>query len=342
MATPNPTGHTGLRFLLRPPWRTVVPGVVLLAGFFLAYGLWKPGLVVTDGRHNRGENGLWLQHGWLGDDRWFRENARDTTKFRTAARLGELRTILTMNGIRYVYPHLCPAVPDGRLPAVDPAQTERLLDALGPEVRVLPWIGAAGVNLRWERWRQNFCASAAELLRKHPRLAGVHVNLEPMRSGDREYLQLLRELRQALPPGKILSTAAYPPPTRWHPYLDVHWQEAYYREVTPLADQVVVMMYDTALKQPKLYQKLMADWTAEVLAWAGSTPVLLGVPAYDDAGVGYHEPGVENLENALAGIHAGLARVPAPPANYRGIAIYSEWEMDAKEWELWRRQFLKP
>lgn len=67
--------------------------------------------------------------------------------------------------------------------------------------------------------------------------------------------------------------------------------------------------------------------------WSGSTEVLLGVPAYDDAGVEYHSPKVENIENSLLGIHAGLAAFDNVPVNYRGICLYSEWEMDDDEWD---------
>src|SRR6185295_20422448 len=103
-----------------------------------------------------------------------------------------------------------------------------------------------------------------------------------------DFLRLLDELHAALPKGKLLSIAAYPPPTRWHPYPDVHWDEVYFRQVSSHADQMVVMMYDTSLKVPKIYQSLMASWTREVLAWSGEKPVLLGLPAYEDANVEYH------------------------------------------------------
>jgi len=91
---------------------------------------------------------------------------------------------------------------------------------------------------------------------------------------------------------------------------------------------MVVMMYDTSLRYQKLYQHLMKSWTQNVLDWSGNTMVLLGVPVYDDAGVEYHYPHVENLSNSLAGIHAGLKRYAALPVNYSGIALYSEWEME--------------
>ncbi len=110
--------------------------------------------------------------------------------------------------------------------------------------------------------------------------------------------------------------------------------KAYYGQVAAHVDQMAVMMYDTAIRWQKPYQRLMADWTQEVLAWAPNGEILLGVPVYDDADSGYHFPKVENLDNALVGIHAGLARLSSLPANYRGIAIYCEWEMDRQEWRL--------
>jgi len=43
----------------------------------------------------------------------------------------------------------------------------------------------------------------------------VHINIEPMTSGDANFLALLDELRSALPKEKLISIAAYPPPTRF-------------------------------------------------------------------------------------------------------------------------------
>jgi len=189
-------------------------------------------------------------------------------------------------------------------------------------------------------WRAAFAENTRKLLVSHSRLAGVHVNIEPLPSGDTNFLQLLTEIRDALPKGKLLSVAAYPPPTRWHPYPDVHWDQTYYAQVAHHSDQLVVMMYDAAQRVPKTYQYLMADWTRQVLAWSDGTPVLLGIPTYEDAEVGYHDPRVENITNALLGIHRGLALHPLP-TNYQGIAIYSEWETSGLEWQYIREHFLK-
>jgi hypothetical protein len=85
----------------------------------------------------------------------------------------------------------------------------------------------------------------------------------------------------------------------------------------------------------------MRSWTWDILAWSASTPVLLGVPAYEDAGSGYHHPEVENLHNSLMGIHAALSNSQPLPVHYRGVAVYSEWQMDDAKWQSLRTQFLR-
>ncbi|WP_035606471.1 glycosyl hydrolase family 18 protein [Haloferula sp. BvORR071] len=327
--------------LKRPPWRTLLLLAALLGVAGLAYLAWSPGERVADGRDDTGSNGIWLQHGWLGDDAWFETNGRDPARFRSAEKIQQLRTQLTRHGIKYVFPHLCPCLPDGSITAHDPVQMERFLDGFS-SISVLPWIGGVhdeSAHPGVKAWRARFTSSAAALLTAHPRLAGVHVNIEPMPEGDSDYLVLLDELRATLPPGKMISVAAYPPPTRWHPFPDVHWGESYFREVAKRADQIVPMLYDTGIKWQKPYRKLMVDWTTEVLAWSGGKPVLLGLPAYDDAGSGYHNPKVENLRNALRGVHAALAN--GKPASYGGIAIYSEWEMGGEDWKALDEEFCK-
>jgi hypothetical protein len=48
---------------------------------------------------------------------------------------------------------------------------------------------------------------------------------------------------------------------------------------------------------------------------------------------------VENLPNALSGIHAGLSKYERLPKNYAGVAIYCEWEMDQQEWSCFKKEF---
>jgi Glycosyl hydrolases family 18 len=332
--------------LLRPPWRTVVPGLAFLSFLFLGYWLWSPGIDIRDGRHDLGHNGIWLQHGWLGADNWFQENKKvdRMATFRSAEHIHELAVLLQQHHITDVYPHLCPTQPNGGIPSVDAPQTRRFLQEF-TGFRVMPWIGGnldIQVKLHNPKWRSTFIHSISTLLNTYTNFSGVHLNIEPLPSGNKEFLQLLDELHAALPKGKLLSLAAYPPPTRWQPSLEVHWEESYFREVARRADQMVVMMYDTSINHQKLYQSLMSAWTKEVLTWAPGKNVLLGVPTYEDANTSYHDPRVENVSNSLLGIHRGLADLRLLPPNYQGIAIYSEWEISAPEWNYLREHFLRP
>ena len=336
---------TSWKIILRPPWRTIAGGIIVLAIFLGAYAAWQPGLDITDGRHDLGQNGIWLGHGWLGDDEWFIANGKtnELSHFRDVQQIRTLSALLKQHHIKDVFPHLCPSDAYGNLPGIDGAQAKHFLAGFH-EFRVIPWIGGpAGTSTRYPdpKWRALFIRSITNLLATYPDFAGVQINIEPLTSGDKDFLILLENIHAALPPGKILSVAAYPPPTRWQPSADVHWDESYFREVARRSDQMALMMYDTGVRVPKIYEHIMADWTREVLAWSDGKPVLLGVPTYNDTGVDYHHPKVENLRTALLGIHRALA-VEAIPSNYQGVAIYCEWETDNDEWNYFQTHFVKP
>ena len=316
----------------------------LLGLLTLAYLIWTPGKQIQDGRYDRGKNGIYLQHGWLGHDQWFLAyNKTDQIgHFRDRVQLAELAQLLRRYHITEAFPHLCPTLTTGRISKYNSEQVERLLDEFDG-IHVIPWIGGVwGVHAFPDRssWRATFIASVMELLNAHPRLAGVHINIEPLPSGNRGLLLLLEELREAMPKEKILSLAAYPPPTLWQPFDDVHWDESYYRQIFKRADQVVVMMYDTSVQLTKFYQQLLARWTQEILSWGDEAEVLFALPTYDDEGVGYHNPEVENLQYSLAGLQAGLSEFVSLPEHYQGVVLYCEWEMDLSEWELFSEQFL--
>ena len=330
--------------LCKPPWRRVLLLVAVLGLVAGAYALWSPGAVIEHGRHDRGANGIWIQHGWLGDDAWFDRYARNPAQFRDPVAIHSLADTLAAHNIADVFPHLCPCSRDGRIARVDDTQAELFLREFDG-FRVMPWIGGVldeHVFLDSEDWRKTFIGSVSDLLQQHPGFAGVHINVEPLPSGDMSFLTFLEEVRASLPDGKVLSVAAYPPPTWWPPFPQVHWEEEYFSSVSSRVDQVAVMMYDTAIWFPKVYTRLMSSWTMEVLDWSGTSQVLLGIPVYDDEGVGYHYRYVENLRNALLGVHAGLRNFDPYPGSYQGVALYCEWEMDQEEWRYFASHFVKP
>ncbi len=319
--------------------KSILRIIAALAVFFIAisagYLLWQPGsrspLPAFD------DNAIWLGHGWLGDDGWFTRNNRDMADFRGEDKCLALCRRLRDNHIATVYPHLCPAQLDGRIAAYDDEQVERFLDAAEQcGIKVIPWIGGVfeeSARPADERWRRKFVASVAGLLQAHPRLDGVQVNIEPMPSGNPDFLKLLEELRAATT-GKTLGVAAYPPPTRLHPFPDVHWELPYIEQVAARCDQFTVMMYDTSLPLKKFYISLMTSWTNELTKALRPTgcKLILGIPAYEDADVGYHRPQVENIASAMRGISAAKDK-----RGITGIAIYCEWEMDDAKWLQWNR-----
>lgn len=310
--------------------------VIILGIPALCYWLWQPGKDNFKFTYNW-NNAIWLSHGWLSDDSWFLRNKRNKENFRSAEKISALFKKLSENKISIVYPHLCPAQRNGNISPYDHAQMELFLDlAEQYKIKVIPWVGGVlddSARIASKSWCKNFTASIDDMLKKHPRLAGVQVNVEPLPSGNTDFLALLDDLRQVTK-GKILGVAAYPPPTKWHQYPDVHWESDYLNRVARRCDQMAVMMYDTAIPLEKFYIKLMSDWTKMIVDATCSTncEVLLGIPAYDDAGVGYHHPQVENISAALRGIAAQDLKKWA-----RGIAIYCEWEMNEAKWQTWQK-----
>ncbi len=326
--------------------------IIALATFFLvsflAYTLWQPGLEVRDGSHDKGRNAVWMQHGWVGDDAWFTNNNRTSKKpqFRGSAPIRKMIATMRANRVTDLYLHLCPTQSDGSIMGVDHAQLERLLDET-EGMNVYPWVGGRSdkdARPGDYKWRFQFISSCLALIDRHPRLAGVHVNIEPWKTGNPNMLTLLRELRSSLHTGKYLSVSAYPPTPFGKPFPELSWNPQYFQEVARIADQMAVMSYDTSIPLDKVYIWLMGHWTRQILDLAATAnpktqpQVLIGAPNYDDNFI-YHRPYAENLETALSGIHRGLSSYEKLPDHYQGVAIYCEWEMDEKEWRYWREKF---
>ena len=324
-----------MKKILKSLLRILLAAAIFYGFVLLAYALWQPGSNKPLPKFEN--NAIWLGHGWLGDDLWFKRNKQKFEDFRSAEKIEKLLKKLADNDIKTVYPHLCPAQFNGRIAAYNDEQIERFLDiAVKYKIKVIPWVGGIfkeSARPDDEKWRQNFVSSIAELLQKHPRLGGVQVNIEPMPSGNRDFLILLDELNVAMQ-GKILSIAAYPPPTVWHRFPSVHWDLKYLAEVGKRADQMAVMMYDTAIPYRKFYINLYKQWIDDLskTLYKTNTEILLGVPAYEDAGVGYHHPEVENISAALSAISASPFQ-----KNISGVAIYCEWEMTNSKWQTWQK-----
>lgn len=309
------------------------------AGFF--YLAYSPAGDEAPHPFNHDRNATWLEHRWLERDHEVPE-------------LEALFARLQAHGIHYVYPHLIPFDSAGRLPLHSREQMRRFLRvarAVAPELKVLPWVGGVRVGYRRTRpgtvdlgdlgQRQRIVAECRGLMDEG--FDGIHVNIEPVDEGNVEYLALLRALRTAVGPSGLLSLSAIRPgPVALPLAPNFLWTPDYYARLAAVADQIVVMAYDTALPTPALYRRYMsyaaASATSALLASKSRARVLVGVPTYDATGL-MHRASVETLDNAIPGVVAGLRGLGAG-GTFEGVAIYAEWTTDEAEWasyeRLWR------
>jgi spore germination protein YaaH len=168
---------------------------------------------------------------------------------------------------------------------------------------------------------------------------GIHLNVEPVDDGNVEFLSLLRALRTAIGPDRVLSLSAIRPGPLRLPFApNFLWTPAYYARIGEVADQIVVMAYDTALPTPSSYRRYLSYVARSVttdLAPSSRARVLVGIPTYDETGL-MHRAGVETPENALAGLVAGL-RGLGTGGTFEGVALYAEWTTDDTEWATYER-----
>ena len=323
--------------LVRTGLRSLAVLALLAAGAF-AYVGWAPAGDAAPHPFNHDRNAVWLEHRWL--ERSHPEHE-----------MQELLGALAGRGIAYVYPHLIPFNGAGRLPVHDRDQMRRFLAVarrVAPEMKVLPWVG--GLRVGWRRQRAG-TVDLADLGQRQRIVAecrglidegfdGVHLNVEPIDDGNDDFLALLRAIRPAVGPDRMLSLSAIRPGPFALPLArNFVWSPGYYARVAAVADQVVIMAYDTAIPTSALYRRYVAYATSSVtgnLAVSGSRArVLLGVPTYDETGL-MHRGGVETPENALLGVVAGLRGLGAG-GTFEGVALYAEWTTDAGDWAHYER-----
>lgn len=291
----------------------------------------------------RGSNAVWLEH------RWLQEGV-------TEAQIVELCRTLDRNKIQYIYPHLTPSNEEGRLPpfSVEAARRfKKILNRESPQIRILPWVGgvrfgfrqtrAGTVRLDSDSYLQAF-AGECVYLTDQLGFDGIHLNVEPVDSGNRRFLEWLEYLKTRIGPGKILSLAANKPSLMdgLDPGALRSWDIPYFAEAGKYTDQIVVMNYDTGLSDPVLYSlftrmklgAILSDFSAKSL----SCKILLGVPTYENAP--RHETKSENVSSAVQGALAVLGSGEVPVDNFSGFAIYGYWTTSETEWKELSDQWL--
>jgi hypothetical protein len=299
---------------------------------------------------SRGHDAVWLGHAWI-DGR------------RGAADLALLRSRVAGTGIRDLYVHAGPLEHDGTLaPGLYPhaesfiAGVHRVL----PGVRVQAWLGDVlaqpgkpGLRLADPSVRRSVLASCAQVL--DAGFEGIDLDLEPVSSGDGDYLRLLDSLHDLTEGHGVPLSAAVPqidplPGLHEVAYLPFShpkwWSQAYYGQVARRVDQAAVMAYDTAMPTVSLFGGYVAQQTALALQVTPvTTDLLIGLPAYHTGNMGHHAY-AETVAAAVRGAKVSLARHD-PRRRSFGLALYIDFGGTARgggtvgatpdDWAAYRR-----
>lgn len=224
-----------------------------------------------------------------------------------------------------------------------------------PEVELHGWIGLPteidGASRIGDAELQKQIAQFSARVVDEFGFDGVFLNAEPVWNGDENYLALLRTVRAevgidtpistAIPPDWSPLNATIPVPPLITP--GTEWSTEYKQSVALLVDEMAVMAYSSGLSTTDDYAQWVA-YQVEVFARAVAelgtdTRVMIGVPTYDAEPPG-HDPLVENIDSAVAGVKLGLTRAGEAAEYVGGLAIYAGWTTEAEEWSAFRQSWV--
>ncbi|WP_435808919.1 hypothetical protein [Streptomyces massasporeus] len=298
----------------------------------------------ADGTYTRNRDALWLGHAWV-DGR-----KKDADVAALARRLRD-------TGIRDLYVHSGPLEHDGTLSAAVHPRARWFIDAVHdqlPGVRVQAFLGDVLATESDEGMRLDDPKTRAAVLRSAGGILdlgyeGIHLDLEPMHSGDRNFLTLLDALRRETRSRDAqLSVAAHqidPLPafhTLWgsvtgHPKW---WSQEFFGQVARRVDQIAVMSYDTMQPLQSTYGGYVAQQTSLALeATPPSTDLLMGLPFFHENRFG-HWNHAETVPAAVRGVRLGLSRTDADRARF-GVALYIDFAATEADWRAYKEDWVR-
>ncbi|WP_189933662.1 glycosyl hydrolase family 18 protein [Streptomyces sulfonofaciens] len=295
------------------------------------------------GTTTRGRDALWLGHAWV-------DGRKDDADVRALGRR------LSGTGIHDLFVHAGPLEHDGSLPPAAHPRAGWLVRAVHralPGVRVQAWLGdelategPEGLRLQDAATRDRMVSAARQVLAAG--FDGVHLDLEPLHSGDSAYPALLDRLRRLTHSrGAVLSVAAHqidPLPAlhtlagtvTGHPKW---WSQAFFAQVARRVDQIAVMSYDTAMPLESLYGGYAAQQTALALqVTPPTTDLLMGLPFYQENDPG-HWGFAETVAAAVRGARLGLSRTDRDRDHF-GVALYVDFAAREEDWAAYRAGWL--
>ncbi|PPS83715.1 hypothetical protein BZZ08_04586 [Streptomyces sp. MH60] len=293
----------------------------------------------ADGTYTRNRDAIWLGHAWV-------DGRKKDTDLTALAR--DLKT----TGIRDLYVHTGPMEHDGTLPESLYPKARWLIDGVHrelPGVRVQAFLGDVlategpdGMRLARADTRAAVVDSARQVL--DAGYDGVHLDLEPLHSDDRNYLSLLDDVRAVTRARDAqLSVAAHQidPLPALHSVFGLFtrhpkwWSQEFFGQVARRVDQIAVMSYDTAQPLQSTYGGYVAQQTSLALeVTPPTTHLLMGLPFYHESNFD-HWGHAETVAAAVRGVRLGLSRTDADRELF-GVAPYIDFAATDTNWKEYR------
>ncbi|MFI1417050.1 hypothetical protein ACH4VX_03505 [Streptomyces sp. NPDC020731] len=345
-----PDGRSGKR---RSPWVRRARRVALAVALLLVVPLLAAETALrvnymgdpADGTYTRDRDAIWLGHAWVDG----RKKDADVTA---------LARRLDGTGIRDLYVHTGPMEHDGTLPESLYPKARWLIDAVHrelPGVRVQAFLGDVLATEGPDGMRLERAATRAAVVRSAGQVLdvgyeGVHLDLEPLHSGDRDYLSLLDDLRAVTRAEDAqLSVAAHQidPLPALHSVAGLFadhpkwWSQEFFGQVARRVDQIAVMSYDTAQPLEGTYGGYVAQQTSLALeVTPPTTHLLMGLPFYHESNFD-HWGHAETVAAAVRGVRLGLSRTDADRELF-GVAPYIDFAATETNWNEYREGWLNP
>jgi hypothetical protein len=321
--------------------------LILLCLVVLGRGcIFRPATNLPGTHFNRSANAVWLGVEWVKDHH-------------PSDEIATLANDLDRREIHHVFVFTSYLRSDGEFSPTysHAAEFTRALKAVHRDLNVQAWIGlplnhsrllwgeGGRANLGDGTTRQKVAAFCADLISQGG-FDGIHLDPEPVFTGDTDLLTLFDEVHGAIGTHSSLSIAT---PRVLPIFSDVGlpfagrvaWRASYYRQVAKRVDQIAVMTYDSGLPLPGLYRQWVRFQVIEISRAVDGIDVdlLFGIPTSEEQ-TWTHWPYAENMTSGLQGVIYGLNDADARPSVVTGVAIYPYWETDTPEWATYESLWL--
>jgi len=310
--------------------------IFISIGIFIlfAFVIFKP---VNKNIILQGENGIWLTHRWVDN-------------IHTEEEIIRLCENLKNSNIKHLFLHIGPIDTFGKISELKYLYADSFLIQIRktyPEIiSIQAWIGqiekkGRGIlDIEDSIIRNNIVLTIDQL--QDYGFDGVHIDIEPILDNDTSFLKLLDEININKKENFLL-TVATPKiiPTNFFgfekKFLSITglWSPKYYKIISQKTDFLVVMLYDTAIKNKYLYT-LFISKEVSLLTRILNKEVMFGIPSYDDKKNNFN-PEIENILSALNSINLGLKY--GNNETYMGFSIYADWTTDSSEWNDLEKYF---